>query len=79
LAKELYKYKNAQIIWVQEEPKNMGAWTFIKPRVNKVLQESEIVDKYFRYIGRKDAASPAVGYLKIHNQEQEDLIKRAFN
>ncbi len=78
LAKELYRYKNAQIIWVQEEPKNMGAWTFMKTRVNKVLQESEIADKYFRYIGRKEAASPAVGYLKVHNQEQEDLIKRAF-
>lgn len=62
-----YKYVN-NIIWCQEEPCNMGAWSFVS---NKI--------KNLHYTGRKESASPATGYLSIHNKEQEQLIDRAIN
>ena len=66
--KEIDKYKPREIIWCQEEPKNMGAWFF----VNQIFHES--LNKRIKYIGRNSAASPASGYLKIHNQEQKEII-----
>ena len=64
------KYKLAQdIIWCQEEPKNMGAWNFVHSNLdyNKLL-----------YVGRKDAASPATGYMSVHTEEQTRLVKEAL-
>ena len=68
------RYSKAKhFVWCQEEPKNMGAWNFME-RYLKSCAESEIA-----YSGRDPAASPAVGSLAIHKNEQQELVKRAFN
>ncbi|CAA6677919.1 MULTISPECIES: 2-oxoglutarate dehydrogenase E1 component [unclassified Lentimonas] len=64
--------KAKDIVWCQEEPKNMGGWTFIAPR----LMES--IEQMPRYAGRDEAASPAVGSLALHKREQAKLVKEAF-
>ena len=64
----LKKYNNPKLVWVQEEPRNMGAWSFIKTRI----------EMDFEVISRKIGASPATGFAKVHKEEQADLVKRAF-
>lgn len=64
--------KAKDIVWCQEEPKNMGGWTFIAPRL------METIEKMPRYAGRDEAASPAVGSLALHKREQAKLVKEAF-
>ena len=64
------KYKHASFFWVQEEPKNQGAWlSLLRRDENRILQ----------LISRKSSPSPATGYYKIHNQEQEAIVNEAFN
>lgn len=68
---EVYKkYKNAEFFWVQEEPKNMGAWTYM-------LRWDENI-KNMTLISRKAAASPATGFSKVHAREQQEIIDQAF-
>ena len=61
--------KTAKVYWVQEEPENMGYWTYMM----RVFGRGSL-----EVISRKLSASPATGYLKVHNAEQADLIQRAF-
>ena len=63
------KYLTANFIWVQEEPANMGAWQFIQTNYSKFK---------WGMISRKASASPATGFQKIHNQEQEEIIAKAM-
>jgi 2-oxoglutarate dehydrogenase E1 component len=63
----LSQYKKAEVFWVQEEPENMGYWTYLL-RVGFNLP----------IISREAAASPATGYAKVHTQEQADIVRRAF-
>jgi 2-oxoglutarate dehydrogenase E1 component len=65
----LDRYPNAIRSWVQEEPANMGAWTYLLARYP---------DMEWDPITRKSSASPATGYIKVHNQEQEALVDQAF-
>jgi len=67
--KVLDKYKNAELIWCQEEPENMGYWSFIQ----RAYKEKDL-----KLISRKASASPATGYAKVHQQEQEEIINSAF-
>lgn len=68
-------YKNAKSIsWIQEEPKNMGAWYFMYPRLQDALGSRRKI----KYVGRDESPSPASGSTKIHTKQQEELIKRAF-
>jgi 2-oxoglutarate dehydrogenase E1 component len=78
LQKELAKYPNAQIIWCQEEPQNMGGWFFVDRRIEGVL--SSIQHKAGRplYIGRKESAATAVGREKTHIEEQKQLVQQAL-
>ncbi len=64
----------ADIRWVQEEPGNMGAWNYIRPRIKEILPSIKSV----RYIGRMPSASPATGSQRMHLAEQEMLIQQAF-
>ncbi len=64
--------KTVKLVWCQEESQNMGAWTFLEPRL-RALFKKEIV-----YAGRNASASPAVGALAVHKREQARLIKEAF-
>ena len=58
------------VVWAQEEPKNMGAWTFVWPRL-RVSTGNAIT---IRYIGRAERASPAEGYSEPHKAEQERIV-----
>ena len=75
--KEIFtKYPNAkQIVWTQEEPQNMGGWSFVEPRLRAVLP----ADASLRYIGRTASASPATGSYAIHELEQKDIVERSLN
>ena len=67
--KLMKKYKDAETFWVQEEPSNMGAWQYIWAFYRNLNIE---------LISRKSSASPATGYKKVHAEQQEDLVNRAF-
>ncbi len=64
-----------QLIWVQEEPKNMGAWSYIFPELVETFGASPLP----RYVGRAESASPATGDPQAHQLEQDKLIDEAFN
>jgi 2-oxoglutarate dehydrogenase E1 component len=67
--------KNAsEILWVQEEPQNQGAWMYIRDEMEELTGKAGIIG----YVGRKKSASPAAGHTKIHLREQEELIKKAI-
>ncbi len=74
---ELKHYTDAEIIWAQEEPKNMGAWGFVKGRLESVMQEAKVKQEKIFYVGRSPAASPAAGSLERHLSNQETIIKIA--
>jgi 2-oxoglutarate decarboxylase len=75
LTKVLAGYPNAkELVWCQEEPKNMGAWTFMESRLENLLSRCERP----RYVGREASASPATGSYAVHQQEQERLVKEAL-
>lgn len=63
------KYKNAELIWAQEEPYNMGYWVYI---------QRFMPDEKWKVVARKSSASPATGYSKVHKSEQEKIIALAF-
>ncbi len=65
----LKKYKGAKLVWAQEEPSNMGYWTYI---LRMMPQDG------LELVSRKASASPATGYLKIHKLEQEKIVNKAF-
>jgi len=74
LAAILRQYPNARdVVWLQEEPKNMGAWTYMQPRLQPLLD-----GRTLRYIGRPERASPAEGFAEMHEQEQARIIAEAF-
>ncbi|CAK9802746.1 Probable 2-oxoglutarate dehydrogenase E1 component DHKTD1 homolog, mitochondrial [Anthophora quadrimaculata] len=74
LLQEIAKYKSAKtIIWSQEEPQNMGAWSFVKPRFENLC------GRPLKYSGRKPMAAPAVGEGQLHQQEAQEVIVRPFN
>ena len=78
LAEELARYPEAEIIWCQEEPQNMGAWTFVDRRIEAVLEEIGGKAHRPRFVGRREAASPATGLLTRHNFEQKALVAEAL-
>ncbi len=79
IARELALYENAEIIWVQEEPKNQGSWFFVEPMIEEALTSVDHKHNRPRYIGRKAAAAPATGMLKRHQAEQEKLVDEALS
>ena len=71
----LASYKKAKdIVWCQEEPKNMGAWSFLAPRIVSEMAAGQKL----RFAGRMAAASPATGSAKLHQIEQDALVEQAF-
>lgn len=67
-----------EIVWCQEEPKNMGSWFFVKPRLDELI-DSMGLDVKVAYSGRDERASPATGSEKVHGSEQAALIEMAFS
>ncbi len=78
LGQVLRRYRNAEIVWCQEEPQNMGAWSFVDRRIEQVLAGLDIAAKRPRFVGRAEAASPATGLFKRHTQEQAQLVDAAL-
>jgi 2-oxoglutarate dehydrogenase E1 component len=78
LTSELKKYPNAEVVWCQEEPQNMGAWTFVDRRIEALLVELQGISKRPIYIGRNESASPATGSSRIHAQQQSNLVEQAL-
>ena len=78
LSKELEKYPNAEVVWCQEEPRNMGAWHFLDRRIEEVLGNLDVDAERPVYVGRPEAASPATGSLGKHNAEQQALVSEAL-
>jgi 2-oxoglutarate dehydrogenase E1 component len=78
LAKELQRYPNAEIVWCQEEPKNMGSWNFVDRRIEATLAGIDIAAKRPGYAGRAESAATATGSAKRHAKEQADLIDKAL-
>jgi 2-oxoglutarate dehydrogenase E1 component len=72
-------YPSAEIIWCQEEPRNMGGWSFVNEYFEEAATEVRGKFERPRYVGRKSAASPATGYLKTHEAEQKALVEEALN
>ncbi len=66
---------SADLVWLQEEPKNMGPWRFVEERMRKLLEGT---GRRVRYVGRAEAASPATGLLNTHMAEQAEIINDAF-
>jgi 2-oxoglutarate dehydrogenase complex dehydrogenase (E1) component-like enzyme len=77
LGPALIRFPAAEIIWCQEEPKNMGAWQYVKPRLMTTFRENAL-RLAVEYIGRKPSSSPAMGGYKLHISEQKDLVDRAL-
>ncbi len=78
LGRLLAPYRSAELIWCQEEPENMGAWTFVDRRIEKVLGRLDGVAKRPRYVGRAEAASTATGLSRTHAAEQAALVAEAL-
>ena len=75
LRKTLASYPNAnQLVWAQEEPQNMGGWTFVQDRLENILPSCERP----QYVGRSASASPATGSYSIHQKEQAELVAAAL-
>ena len=68
------KHKDSELLWVQEEPKNMGAWGLVKSRIRHLVTKNNL-NQNIHYVGRRRAAAPATGIANRHNINQ-NLIKQ---
>jgi 2-oxoglutarate dehydrogenase E1 component len=76
LAETLARYPNArELVWLQEEPENMGPWNFVKGRLYETLAD----DYTIRRVSRFESGSPAVGSHAVHAQEQEEIVEKAIS
>jgi 2-oxoglutarate decarboxylase len=75
LTEILARYERAsEVIWLQEEPENMGAWSFVHLRLHRLLRD----DFRLEHVARAASGSPATGSAAIHQLEHDDLMARAF-
>ncbi len=75
LARIVDRYPNVEeVVWAQEEPKNMGAWTYVAPQLRVATGNMLTI----RYVGRPERASPAEGYDKAHKEEQKRIVQEAL-
>ena len=77
--KELERFKSAEMVWCQEEPKNQGSWTFMEPNLEWVLTRIKAKRKRPNYVGRAASASPATGLASTHKNQQEALLNEALS
>ncbi len=78
LLKELSRFPQAEMIWCQEEPKNMGSWSSVESQIEKTLERLDTVHKRPRYVGRAASASTAAGTMALHNKELAAFLEAAF-
>jgi 2-oxoglutarate dehydrogenase E1 component len=79
LTAELSARPQAEVLWCQEEPRNMGGWSFVRPEIESVLAVIKHKQRRLLYVGRPAAASPATGLLRRHNREQAFLVDEALD
>jgi 2-oxoglutarate dehydrogenase E1 component len=79
LMHELSRFKQAEVVWCQEEPKNMGAWSFIEPNLAWVLERIESRYRRPMYAGRPSSAATATGLMSKHLNEQKTLVTAALS
>ncbi|SNR25185.1 2-oxoglutarate dehydrogenase E1 component [Paracoccus sediminis] len=79
MVKELARFKDAEVIWCQEEPKNQGGWSFVEPYLEWCLDRLGARHNRARYVGRNAAASVATGLGSRHKAEQEALVNEALS
>jgi 2-oxoglutarate dehydrogenase E1 component len=78
LIQELTRFKDAEIVWCQEEPKNMGAWSFVEPNVSWVLDHIGAKHRRPRYAGRPSSAATATGLMSKHLRELKAFLDEAL-
>jgi 2-oxoglutarate dehydrogenase E1 component len=79
LIQELSRFKDAEMVWCQEEPKNMGAWSFIEPNIGWVLDHIEAKHRRVRYAGRPSSAATATGLMSKHVRELKAFLDEALS
>lgn len=78
VAKYCAKYNNAEVVWAQQEPKNMGAYSYVNPRLMTATRELNKDEKRPRYVGRGVSSAPATGMGKIHQAEYRGILEGVF-
>ena len=78
MERELMRFRQADVMWVQEEPKNMGYWTYVEPWLEQSLIKTGSTAKRSRYAGRAAAASPATGHSSTHAAELKSFLDEAL-
>ena len=78
LTTELSRFEGAELVWCQEEPKNMGGWTFVDPWLELTLAKLKVKAKRARYVGRPASASTAAGLMSRHTRELKAFLAEAF-
>src|SRR3954465_10867852 len=78
LAYELGRFKNAEVVWCQEEPKNMGSWTFVEPYLEWALSHAGSPASRPRYVGRPASAATATGLMSKHQAQLQAFLNEAF-
>ena len=78
LSTELARFKTAELVWCQEEPKNMGGWMFVDPWLELTLAKLKVKAKRARYVGRPASASTAAGLMSRHLKELNAFLDEAF-
>ena len=78
LLDELNRFKQAEIVWCQEEPKNMGAWAFVQPYIDWVLEQMGRASDRPHYVGRPASASTATGLMRTHLMQLQTFLDEAF-
>ena len=79
VAETIKMYPNAEVVWAQEEPKNMGAWTYVQDRIMTATRVLNNDVKLPAYVGRGTMASPAEGGAGLHAKEQNTLVNMALS
>lgn len=78
VAETAAQYPNAELVWAQQEPKNMGAFAYVQPRIMTATRELNQNEKRTRYVGREVSAAPATGMGKIHQAEYQHILDGVF-
>ncbi len=78
ILQQLSRYPNAEVVWAQEEPANMGAWTFVSQRIETIMRELAKEQQSPVYVGRRGAASPATGLHSRHLEEQNWIVDQSL-
>ena len=76
LANLVKRYPNAEFIWCQEEPKNMGAWNTVRIYIERSIAMTKIGQSKVRYVGRKASSSTATGNLNKHVAQQREILEK---